>query len=239
MSSYEDMLAQAKAAKQDGKRSIPPVKTPPPIRRPDAVQSSDAVVKKPSSRPANGAPFSDEMYDHLKFVLEKLAARMKSDKPLSVADMKKMEISINAIISDFDEDVSVSPVLKQAVTPAAAPQQRQKIPLPVRKSPPPPRASGQNTPKVVPYELGTEPAGFLGPPDESSPFSLLHGHRSYWEIEDMEKMDTETFYQKINERQSAMKVLRKGRGERIGSQASEEYFKFLSEKKQVHENNNQ
>lgn len=48
----------------------------------------------------NGLPFSDEMYDHLKFVIGKLSARMRTPRPMSVGEFQTFEDSVHAIIND-------------------------------------------------------------------------------------------------------------------------------------------
>jgi hypothetical protein len=50
------------------------------------------------------------------------------------------------------------------------------------------------------------------------------------QIEGMENMDLETYYRKINERNTEMKRRRKEAGEPTGGQASEAYFESLSKK---------
>ena len=58
----------------------------------------------------NDLPFSDELYDHLKYTIEKISARMKSPKILSVEEVKKLELSIHAIIKDATGSTPVEAV---------------------------------------------------------------------------------------------------------------------------------
>ena len=104
MASYEEMLAQARAARGARKvvsKSIPPPVSPQPVA-PQAVTRSK-VMSTPAKTSGSGLPFSDEIYGHLKFCLEKLAARMKSDRPLSSGDLQRFKVAVDAIIADLDE----------------------------------------------------------------------------------------------------------------------------------------
>ena len=61
--------------------------------------------KRPAPTAAsNGLPFSDEMYNHLKFAIEKISGRMKSPKTLTPEEFRKLEASIMAIIRDAKSD---------------------------------------------------------------------------------------------------------------------------------------
>ena len=102
MASYEEMLAQARAAR-GARRAVPKASpaAPQPIA-PQPVTRSKAETA-PAKASSSGLPFSDELYGHLKFCLEKLAARMKSDRPLSSGDLQRFRVAVNAIIEDLDE----------------------------------------------------------------------------------------------------------------------------------------
>ena len=231
MAGYEEMLAQARAARA-AKRASPGPKTAPRAvtsasssNAPRPVTRADPSPAAPvRSQTSSGLPFSDEMYGHLKFCLEKLAARMKSDRPLSSSDLRRFRESVEAIIADLNTD-EVMTASSGASGKASAPKAKHS----------PQSSPGSKRQSVIVaddalYEPGEEPAGYYGPPDEDSPFSLFHGTRSTWAIQGMEKMDSETYYRKINERNTAIKQMRKERGERIGAQSTEEYFDFLAKK---------
>ena len=101
--SYKQALENASLAKAQKSGQAIPV---PPVRQP-VVSSSSAVapIQTPSQSfdtevEDNGLPFTDEMYDHLKFVISKLSTRMKSDIPLSKDDLVRFEQSCEAIIRD-------------------------------------------------------------------------------------------------------------------------------------------
>jgi hypothetical protein len=112
--SYREALERAKAAKlQQGGKVIPPPAAP---VRPTAVVATPAtpVVSSVSSSSSsieadNGLPFSDDMYDHLKFVIGKLSARMKSDTPLTRDELARFQNSCENIIQDAWADFRGSP----------------------------------------------------------------------------------------------------------------------------------
>ena len=244
---YQEMLAAARAAKQakgNNSNPAPAVKTPPA-----APAKPQAVAKVTQQKNANGLPFNDEMYDHLKFVIEKLAQRMKADKSLTSAEMKKFEASVEAILKDAglpplpsSSSSSSSSAPKPVVS--SLPTSRPAAPTPtqttrqVNITPKSKRTRTQYADEDEEYDLSDPnvilPAG-VGPrsnekPDPSSPYAPLHGLSNTWQIEGMDKMSTEEYYQKINERNTEMKQLRKKRGEPIGSQATESYFELLNKK---------
>ena len=102
-SSYLDALARAKAAKG---QQMPPAVAARPPPPPAAVAVTSSVSSSSSSSAAvedddnDGLPFSEEMYDHLKFVIGKLSSRMKSDIPLTREEMSKFQSSCDKIIND-------------------------------------------------------------------------------------------------------------------------------------------
>ena len=110
--SYRDALDRAKAAKlqkQGGNSAVPP--PPVPVARavaPPAAPSSSSVSRPApaaavaaAAAPADsGLPFSDDLYDHLKFVIGKLSARMRTDTPLTRDELARFQASADRIIDD-------------------------------------------------------------------------------------------------------------------------------------------
>ena len=105
--SYREALNRAKAAKlQQGGQVVQPKVAPvrptavaAPV--PPVVSSAASSSSSSSSAVANdGLPFSDDMYDHLKFVIGKLSARMKSDTPLTRDELSRFQNSCENIIQD-------------------------------------------------------------------------------------------------------------------------------------------
>ena len=96
------MLQQAKLMKEKGNnnqraKSITPVtSTRAPIEKKSA----------PSNKRSNdGLPFSDEMYSHLKYVIEKISGRMKNETPLTREEIEKLKESVDAIIADSKDEL--------------------------------------------------------------------------------------------------------------------------------------
>lgn len=112
--SYREALERAKAAKlQQGGPVVQPVAA---SVRPTAVAvtpvptiASSAASSSVGTETDNGLPFSDDMYDHLKFVIGKLSARMKSDTPLTRDELSRFQSSCENIIQDAWADFRVSP----------------------------------------------------------------------------------------------------------------------------------
>jgi hypothetical protein len=98
--SYKQALEQARLAK--AQKSGSPAASVPQVRQPVAPRVAPVQQTAPDDEEEedNGLPFSDEMYDHLKFVIGKLSTRMKDGVPLSQADLTKFELSCDAIIRD-------------------------------------------------------------------------------------------------------------------------------------------
>ena len=95
-SNYQKMLEQAKLGKQQPARPasiVPKQQSSPSPKQSTSIKSRN-----------NGLPFSNEMYDHLKFVIECLTAKIKSDTSLSPEQLQKLKVSINAIIADGKDD---------------------------------------------------------------------------------------------------------------------------------------
>ena len=102
--SYLDALARAKAAKgQQMPPSVasrsPPVSVAPPVAA-TVMTTSIASSSSSASDDNDGLPFNEEMYEHLKFVIGKLSARMKSDTPLTREEMSRFQSSCDKIIND-------------------------------------------------------------------------------------------------------------------------------------------
>lgn len=88
--SYAEKLQQVKLG----------IKTPIPPR-PVAEKSKENLnLKESSNTNDNGLPFTDEMYDHLKYVISTLTGRMKSNQSLSHQELQRFLQSVDAIIKD-------------------------------------------------------------------------------------------------------------------------------------------
>jgi len=80
------------------------------------------VVKKdpkPTSAPEkklnkSGLPFDDTMYENMRFVIEKLTAKLRSDISLSPEELIRLKKSVNAIIIDaVGEIASINTVVEE------------------------------------------------------------------------------------------------------------------------------
>lgn len=91
------MLQQAKLMKENGNNN-PRVKSATPVTAPRAsIEKKSAPSTK---RSTDGLPFSDEMYSHLKYAIEKISGRMKNETPLTKEEIEKLKESVDAIIAD-------------------------------------------------------------------------------------------------------------------------------------------
>jgi hypothetical protein len=102
-SSYKAALEAARLAKQNGSKTSKVTSESLAVAAPTQskqINLPPQFSRQESSSTSDDLPFSDEMYEHLKFCITKISNRMKSHEPLSSADMNKLESSIYAIIQD-------------------------------------------------------------------------------------------------------------------------------------------
>ena len=94
---YKEMLANAQAQRrnpaQKQHREVPKEET-------NAPSSTKAQLGSKTPH-TSSLPFDDEMYGHLKFVIDKITTRMKSPTVLSKEELVSFENSINIIIADM------------------------------------------------------------------------------------------------------------------------------------------
>jgi hypothetical protein len=109
--SYLEKLEQARREKlgQSGltntATSSPPVpKVSPPVQQRVVEQVKIPPPEASNNVADNGLPFSDEIYDHMKYVINSISQRMKSDHPFSVAEVNKIKQSLDAILKDALRD---------------------------------------------------------------------------------------------------------------------------------------
>lgn len=211
------MLARARAAKAQkaGGQAPPPTSAALPPKPAATLPPKPAATlpPKPKAAPAKGLPFTDEMYDNLKIAINTITGRMKSEKPLTSAEIQKFSVAVSAIVEDAGFEAP-----KKSAPPAFAPPKKKAQ-----------ARSADSDDSTIIWGPGEGPRS-TETPDANSPFSPLHGLKSMWQVPGMESMDTETYYRKINERNTEMKQIRKQRGEPFGAQASEAYFASLNRK---------
>ena len=79
----------------------------------------------------DGLPFSDNIYQHLKYVLEQLSSRLKGQSSLSEDDLEKLLISIQEIRRDSLEGSSNIPLDTALPNPVGyIPEARQQVEKP-------------------------------------------------------------------------------------------------------------
>ena len=114
LSSYAEQLRRAKEARSGGgagqaESSAASYQPPAPI-----PQSNSA----PGAAQQNSdTPFSDDVYEHLSFVISKLSGRMKNSESLNGNDLQKFMNSVDAIIADMQPMGSVPATEKGARRP--------------------------------------------------------------------------------------------------------------------------
>lgn len=191
--SYEEMLAEARSRKQVQQRAGPPsvvsvsrVDTPPVAREATQSTSSPTTRKEKSN-----LPFDDEIYEHLKFVISKLTAKIKSDISLTPDELVRFKQAVDRIVADA-----------------------------VGEEPPPSGIASIAASNVAEKSTSRDDV-----PDPSSPFSLMHGKTSTWEVDNMENMTTEEFYDAINKRNAEIRTRLKASRPRV---ETDDYFASLN-----------
>jgi len=203
--SYQQMLQRAKSG---GSPPAQPVQQPPRVQQQQQSPLAPAETPIPSLRGnPGGLPFNDEMYDELKYAIEKLTGRMKNDVPLTWEEVKRFKVAVDRIIIDAN-------IPNVAFAKPQAQAQAQ------------PARGGANGPVVSSFEDDeAEEVGAGNQMQESwaqnkkaeednipSWLGDLAGKKSSWNVDGMSTMDTEQYYKEINNRISNMKAKRKEMG---------------------------
>jgi len=199
------MREQARLRKQQLKGSNPaptPPTIPTEVNNVESVEASPAEPRRPKTQqskpvrgPQGGLPFTDELYEDLKFVVGKLTAKIKSDTSMTSEDLEKFRLSVNNILSDaLDEDVEIPAIPVETASLTAENGDSTKAQQATEPKPPQPAA-----PKAT--EVDNEPDAGAGPVTTAEEaFSGLRGKTSTWEVDGMENMTTEEFYAALNKR---------------------------------------
>ena len=61
-------------------------------------------VSRPRKANASGLPFDDATYSHMKYVIEKLTGKLRSDISLSPEELIRFKKSVEEIIADANGD---------------------------------------------------------------------------------------------------------------------------------------
>jgi len=167
------------------------------------AKSSNNIVKSSptSSIPSNGLPFTDEIYEHLKYVISKLSTRMKSQNPLTNEEFDKFSKSISAIIDDIKINTPEVLTLESAQEVDWEGQQGEELSSvhDSRDSSPAVSSAGK-----IPVESRQS----LDMKDKDA-FSAFKGSKSTWQIPGMDKMTTKEYYEAINQRLGEIRNMRK------------------------------
>lgn len=205
--SYEEMLAEARARKQVHRSSPPSVVnaasstsglkatasavTVSRVDTPSVAREATQPTSAPTTRKEkSNLPFDDEIYEHLKFVISKLTAKIKSDVSLTPDELVRFKQAVDSIVADAIGEI-----------------------------PPSENAS------IAASNVAEKSTTKDNVPDPSSPFSLMHGKTSTWEVDNMENMTTEEFYDAINKRNAEIRARLKASRPRV---ETDDYFEHLN-----------
>lgn len=133
----------------------------------------------------NGLPFSDAIYDDMKFVISKLSDRMKHNLILSKSDLARFENSVHSIIRDARRGAGL-PVATASAGAAAISRLASISARPV-------------APPVAPASMAES-----SETDEA--FDKLKGKPSTWHVEGMDNMSTQEYYDALNKRNAAVRA---------------------------------
>ena len=213
--SYQDLLRRAQDAKAGG------AAPPPPIRQQQQQQKAPpAPIQERRSAPQanpDGLPFDDETYDHIKYVISKLTARIKGDTVLSKDELSKFKEAVDAILADsagdlgtgssrFDDDDDPDSI-KFIDTFNFNDDNNDK------------GSDGDASSAGYGEEIGSENSmsSKMSVAEPSPPineaFQELAGRGSGWNVPGQEDMTTEQFYSAVNQRLHRMKAARKAKGQ--------------------------
>ena len=232
---YKDMLAAAQANRgkpaqqqqRSSEQSAPQdrggLNSGAPLQ-PQQQQHQQRVPRAPNP---NGLPFDDEMYDHLKYTIDKITQRMKSPKLLTSDEIRRFDNAVEAIIADSQGMALPNPSSYPSSTSSQQTQQ-QAPPSPPPPSPPPQANFMTFQPKVVrgpdrgdglkPSSPGNSWVAEQGKWSQqlretaaaNSKNSVEHevdvGNAASWQIPGMESMSSDEYYAAINKRVAAAKV---------------------------------
>jgi hypothetical protein len=204
--SYADQLKKARQARSG---SVPATQTLP---------STPAVsLASQDSSGNSGTPFSDEVYEHLTFVISQLSGRIKSESALSPSDLDKFRASCDAIIVDMNRG---APTMKEdVVTPPVTSANSVKA-----------SARIKSKPEVwIPQPEQSKNRKSIDEADPDSPFAPLHGMGNTWQLKGMEQMTTEEYYDGIYKRMAVMKDLRQ-KDEGYTRESSRDYLDSINQK---------
>lgn len=148
----------------------------------------------------NGLPFSDAIYDEMKFVISKLSDRLKYKLVLSQKDFERFEASVLSIIRDARRKAGL-PITPSTPTIARATASPSALFIPPQVTQMSQSSSTSMT-STITSTTSPKKAGVTS--DEA--FNSLKGKSSTWHVEGMDSMSTEEYYDALNKRNSAVRA---------------------------------
>ena len=229
--SYQDRLQRARV-----EAGMPQAPMAPKPAAPAYVPPLEAPMPSMAKGNPSGLPFSDEMYSKLKFVIEKLSGRMKSEAALSWEELEQFKSDVDHIILDANiPNVAFVRRKNDAAlgfpAPPAAPTHQAQVRPPSPQANPQVRYSKPVSPRAIVLdededtdfedEISDENlsavqvrGGESGVPEQIPEWmGDLAGTQSSWNVPGMKNMNTEEYYKAVNQRLTNMKALRKQLGE--------------------------
>lgn len=222
-SSYDQKMEEARQRKASRSDAPPPPSSPPAApAAPSAVSQKspygEVTIPGYTPPPTGGLPFSDDMYDHLKFVISKMTEKIKRDVSLSPQELDRFEHSVEMIIKDAVGD---------AVVPAAPAY----VPAPVSVSVPFPvsaPAAIQGSPTLPSTTTIDEVADESNDTDE---FAEFRGLGSSMVIPNNEHMTKDEYYAALQKRNSDIREKRRKKKTLETMEPSNDYMNFLNNRK--------
>jgi len=220
MPSYKDAFNKAKNPQNTNTNSNSNINSNSSKKTTVEVKKQQQVITR-NDDDLDDLPFTDEMYDHLKYVIGVLTARMKSEKPLTESELKRFKGSIDAIILDSKEDSYQNDTYDNSDDSSYNENEDDSINYEQEET----SNSNTNTNTLKASSATKETIG-------DNPFSQFRG--STWNFDNMEDMSTEEYFDALNERLAAMKKKKLEVYERDElNNPSESYFENLSKKNRV------
>lgn len=198
-SSYEDMLRKAQNQKLDSnllgtpsfRDASPSVSarttvTHAPLK--EVIDEKKRGINHSSNINKRGAepPFTDEMYENLKYVITKITARIKSDTCLSKDELTSFRESVDKIINDakeYETKLNIMQVSSERLQTTSHHDENHMTSSPSLRSPPANK--------------------------DSSFFESFQGFPNTWYIANMSAMSTDEYYSALNKRNTAIQLARR------------------------------
>jgi len=190
---YEQMLKEAQAAKLKGgqqQSASQPRQAQQQQQQQQQHQRQQGVIdveeeiveedeEEEEEEGDSGLPFSDKLYDDLKFVISKISARMKSESAMSKDELDRFKKSVDSIIKDSKKGSNSVPSSNL------------------------PRMTNFDDEEEAPevdYDLSEGIAESGTSRGAGTPFGAFHGSVSTWDIPNSDNMNTQEFYAAVNKR---------------------------------------